>query len=490
MGTRAAFHRAIRRIGYFGKVPSVGDFVSRNVASGLREGFDDWLQHALEASRTQLKDGWLNAFLTSPVWRLVLDRQYEPDTLTVGIMIPSVDKVGRYFPFCIFMQMDRMQLDAAFITDCDMALDSLEDLVLSVLEPDFDLEYFDYQLAAVAKKFMSGDGSGLEQIFEIDSARKQSSFLDPEKSALLDARLSALRMQGGSIWWSDGSDYRSADIHFYDSMPAPSTYAAFLRDTNIFSDLDLAWDQMRDLGISQSDNPSVDFGGSGKSFVYHAIAHHGRNQTTNSGYAAPIFDPLNIRSLAGVILSDGQFGIETYAMVSRLVCCKLPDFLSAEGDPVLNPEQVERLSAFLQTKLHTSQLARSISPFGFCCVYVLGNFAVASGPAQTVHIIATNDFVCFHIRDGDLVAVFENQVRADGPTVRHAKNNLYKSIILSPKAGDRVFIGHVVATFPGLANILVDKLRYPSPNDAARSVMQDAMISGKQGSILVSVLDF
>jgi type VI secretion system ImpM family protein len=490
MGAREAFYRAIRRIGYFGKVPSVGDFVFRNVASGLREGFDDWLQHALEASRSQMKDGWLNAFLTSPVWRLVLDRQYESDPLTVGIMIPSVDKVGRYFPFCIFIQMDRMELDAAFIAECDLALDSLEDFILSVLEADFDLEYFDYQLAAVAKKLMSADGGGLAHILGVDQGKILTSFFAPDKSAVLNSRLSALKTQGGSIWWTNGSDHRIADIHFYDAMPTPSTYAAFLRDPNAFSDLDLAWDHMRDLGVSQSDNPSVDFGGSGTGFSYHAIAHHGRNQTTNTGYAAPFFDPVATKSLSGVILSNGQFGFETYAMVARFVCRKLPYFLSAGADTVLDPEHVERLSAFLQLKFHTSQMAGSTTPFGFCCAYIPTNFAPASERAQRVHITATNDFVCFHIRNHELVAVFENEVQADGPTIRHAKDNFYKSIILNPRVGDRILIANFVATFADLANILVDRAGYPSPQDAARSIMQDTMISGKQGNILVSVLDF
>jgi type VI secretion system protein ImpM len=490
MALRKAFHSCIKRIGYFGKVPSVGDFVSRNLTASLREGFDGWLQQGLDASKQQLKDSWLNAFLTSPVWRLVLDRQFEPDAVTVGIMIPSVDKVGRYFPFCIFIQMERIELDAAFMAECDAALDTLENLVLSVLEPDFDVEYFDYQLAAAAKKIMAAHDSGIEQGIDVYLTKANTGFLDPDKSAQLNSRISSLKDHGGSIWWSEGSDFRSADIHFYDSMPIAATFAAFLRDSDVFSDLEMVWDHVRDLGVSQSNNPSVDFGGSGDGFHFHVIAHHGRNQTTNTGYAAAISNSLNPKSTTGVILSDGQFGIETSAMVSRVVCRKLPDFLSASTDPVLNLENTERLSAFLQSKLPNTQQVRSLSSFGFCCAFVVGSSAVDVGQPPLVHIVCTDDYVCFLISNGEFVTVFGNEVNTEGPTVRRAKNNLFKSITLNPKSKDRLFIGHAASTFPELPKILVDVINYPSPQDAARSIMQDAMISGKQGNITVSILDF
>ncbi len=47
-------------VGFFGKLPSHGDFVRRRVADDFVAGWDSWLQQCLAQSRETLGDAWLD----------------------------------------------------------------------------------------------------------------------------------------------------------------------------------------------------------------------------------------------------------------------------------------------------------------------------------------------------------------------------------------------------------------------------------------------
>ncbi|MEJ0046406.1 MAG: type VI secretion system-associated protein TagF [Rhodospirillales bacterium] len=52
-------------------------------------------------SRAELGDAWLAAWLAAPVWHFGLGPGFLGDGQAWGVLIPSVDRVGRHFPFTI-----------------------------------------------------------------------------------------------------------------------------------------------------------------------------------------------------------------------------------------------------------------------------------------------------------------------------------------------------------------------------------------------------
>ena len=58
--------------GWYGKLPSLGDFASRRLEGEFIPAWDAWLQKVLQATRTALGEGWLDSYLTMPIWRFVL----------------------------------------------------------------------------------------------------------------------------------------------------------------------------------------------------------------------------------------------------------------------------------------------------------------------------------------------------------------------------------------------------------------------------------
>jgi type VI secretion system protein ImpM len=130
--------------GAFGKLPAHGDFLALHLADDLRSGFDALVSAGLAAFRARRGEAWLEVYLTSPLWHFALDPGMLTARTVVGVMIPSVDAVGRYFPFAILTALPqpspplRLKLEAAawFRAAGDLALGILEDrLTLGDLGP-------------------------------------------------------------------------------------------------------------------------------------------------------------------------------------------------------------------------------------------------------------------------------------------------------------------------------------------------------------------
>ena len=87
--------------GFFGKLPSRGDFVSRHLPKSFVEPWDGWLQEAIARSRVQLGTAWRDAYCTSPIWRFALSDGLCGSAGYAGVLMPSVDRVNRYYPLVI-----------------------------------------------------------------------------------------------------------------------------------------------------------------------------------------------------------------------------------------------------------------------------------------------------------------------------------------------------------------------------------------------------
>ena len=58
--------------GYYGKVRTHGDFVTRHLPRAFADPWDEWLREGIATSREQLGAYWLDIYITSPIWRFAL----------------------------------------------------------------------------------------------------------------------------------------------------------------------------------------------------------------------------------------------------------------------------------------------------------------------------------------------------------------------------------------------------------------------------------
>ena len=90
--------------GWFGKLPGMGDFAHRRLPEAFRAVWDQWLQRGM--SRLRDRADWTERYLEAPVWCFALGRQVAGELGWIGVLMPSVDGVGRYFPFAIAVELE------------------------------------------------------------------------------------------------------------------------------------------------------------------------------------------------------------------------------------------------------------------------------------------------------------------------------------------------------------------------------------------------
>lgn len=87
--------------GLFGKLPSYGDFVRRELPQSFVQPWDEWLQASLGAAREALGADFAAAWAAAPAWRFHLPAGVCGPTTVVGVMLTSEDLVGRHFPLTL-----------------------------------------------------------------------------------------------------------------------------------------------------------------------------------------------------------------------------------------------------------------------------------------------------------------------------------------------------------------------------------------------------
>ncbi len=144
--------------GWHGKLPSLGDFASRRLDASFIEPWDGWLAAGLLALREARPDSWLESYLGSPSWRFLLMPGVMPGAgpghagaqAWAGVLMPSVDRVGRYFPLTVVQP-----LQAGPGSTQDMAalwqwLGRLDELARDALFEDWTADKLEQELARMA----------------------------------------------------------------------------------------------------------------------------------------------------------------------------------------------------------------------------------------------------------------------------------------------------------------------------------------------------
>ena len=128
-------------IGYYGKLPTHGDFVNYNLPRCFTEVWDQWLQECLVYWRKTFQGDWMVNYLTMPAHRFILSPGIAGETHWYGVLLPSRDRAGRLFPFTVCIPLPADGTDPIKLHGSNQAwLDQLEATAISCLMPDFTKE--------------------------------------------------------------------------------------------------------------------------------------------------------------------------------------------------------------------------------------------------------------------------------------------------------------------------------------------------------------
>jgi type VI secretion system protein ImpM len=137
--------------GAFGKMPALGDFFRLRADPAFVSVWDTWLQEAMLAGRRTLGPRWDDCYLTSPVWRFCLPKDLAGPTAIAGVLMPSIDRVGRQFPLTLMAGLPIGHAGDAFRGLFAQAafLDALEALALDCLDDSMTRDDLDARLSRI-----------------------------------------------------------------------------------------------------------------------------------------------------------------------------------------------------------------------------------------------------------------------------------------------------------------------------------------------------
>ena len=145
--------------GWHGKLPSLGDFASRRLDASFIEPWDSWLAAGLLALREAQPEGWLEGYLGSPSWRFLLMPGAMPGAAGAqawaGVLMPSVDRVGRYFPLTLVQPLHGGPGSTQEMAGLWQWLARLDELARDALFEDWTADRLEQELARMALPTLS-----------------------------------------------------------------------------------------------------------------------------------------------------------------------------------------------------------------------------------------------------------------------------------------------------------------------------------------------
>jgi type VI secretion system protein ImpM len=227
---------APRVAGWYGKIASLGDFASRRLPSAFIARWDAWLQEVIPASRAHLGTAWLDAYLSCPVWRFVLFPGVCERGTWAGVMMPSVDRVGRYFPLTIACELEAFATTGSEVDALADWLDRLDALARSTLDTAHDVPRFDRALAALRAPTIAAPrlrlASRIIATLHDDDPVLLALPSDDELASTLMAAgaiLLAETAHGSSLWWTAGAAGAGAPLLACRGLPDGLRFAAMLQ---------------------------------------------------------------------------------------------------------------------------------------------------------------------------------------------------------------------------------------------------------------------
>lgn len=191
------------QFGAYGKISGLGDFLRLNLPGDFVRSWDDWLQAGLLAARGSLGEAWDDCYLSAPIWRFSLPGGVLGSHAVSGVLMASVDRVGRQFPLAIAARFPAGNTALRHFA-AGALFARIEDIALATLEDGADRDALSEALSALDPAETPTD---MPSDTLLEAGRAYAGPLPPEQ--VLAAR--ALRDRRGEvgIWTAQvGGDHR------------------------------------------------------------------------------------------------------------------------------------------------------------------------------------------------------------------------------------------------------------------------------------------
>lgn len=186
---------------WYGKLAALGDFAHRRLPAAWSGRVEDWLSLGMQAGQAAAGERWLACYLSAP-WRAwawapgVVDDQW-----WFGVLMPSCDAVGRYFPLLAGQARPRPPQDRIALDHLELWIAYLAQAVLATLQ-GLPVDDFDAALRE-APPWPTAGRPPARPLAEEGRWVGEDHVGPAEWAHALAAAALQQRLHGHSVWWGD-----------------------------------------------------------------------------------------------------------------------------------------------------------------------------------------------------------------------------------------------------------------------------------------------
>ncbi|WP_034912035.1 type VI secretion system-associated protein TagF [Erwinia sp. 9145] len=189
-------------IGWYGKLPSAGDFLKRRFPDAIWQQWTHWFQVGLlnwQQNEEQRPDSE-QKFSSAPVWNFIVPPMLGSQLVQMGCLLPARDSVGRQYPVCALMTFSPQSWAHSQLSMAGEWYQQLGRVLIQAVREGYSATRLDEALLSVPTPQVPSDAQRseiLEVIGPVDqpctlSWRQACESFDPQRPT--------------SFWWTNQTD--------------------------------------------------------------------------------------------------------------------------------------------------------------------------------------------------------------------------------------------------------------------------------------------
>lgn len=183
-------------IGWYGKIPSHGDFLNIRLPRNFVTSWSTWINEAIVSSRADLGDRWLDLYFLLRPWRYFLPRNLIDENLWLGILAHSLDSVGRCYPVTL---VSSVSAEEAMVIDHFAWFQRLETFTSKIVDDRLDQNSIENEITHLNATETKNWETKICTVELPDAARLHSVSREVIDSMLLEIASNA---STNSLWWT------------------------------------------------------------------------------------------------------------------------------------------------------------------------------------------------------------------------------------------------------------------------------------------------
>ncbi|WP_211251757.1 type VI secretion system-associated protein TagF [Andreprevotia chitinilytica] len=195
-------------VGWYGKIPAAGDFVTRELPYPLLRVWERWMQNGLGALQQADPQLLARHYAVAPVWNFLLPAGLGFDCVQLGALAPSCDRVGRYYPVMAIQTLPLASFDNAQLDRSGPFYRQAGSAILDAIRHGHSVEHLTRQLAGLPHDWhATRHSAGYGDILAVLESPASVSSGWPDLSLYFDANGVT------SFWWTHQGDGSPLQTH-------------------------------------------------------------------------------------------------------------------------------------------------------------------------------------------------------------------------------------------------------------------------------------